>query len=41
MIEDANPDMIYAFPLSDSKGTYDMIERAARAKIKTKIWREE
>lgn len=35
---DTNPDICLAFPLGNSRGTYDCIKRAKKANINTKIF---
>lgn len=38
MLREGKPDRIGAFPTAQSKGTYDMIERAENAGIPVDVW---
>ena len=37
MLDEAYPNLVLAFPLPDSKGTWDMIRRAKAARVEVKI----
>ena len=40
MLEQTNPDLVIAFPLEGSKGTWDLVNRANFLSIPVKIYRE-
>lgn len=37
MLENSNPDLVIAFPTKQSKGTWDMVQRAKNANIPTLV----
>ena len=38
MLDEGKPDIVVAFPLDTSKGTWDMINRAKKAGVKVLVW---
>jgi len=39
MLDEGNPDVVYAFPTSESRGTWDMVRRARKAGIPVEVYR--
>lgn len=39
MIDEGKPDLVIAFPLPDSRGTWDMVSRAKRAGVEVRVVR--
>ena len=40
MLEDFKPDLVIAYPLPDSKGTWERVKRAQKAKVPVEIYGE-
>ena len=38
MLAEGKPDYVLAFPTSESRGTWDMVRRAKKAGVETKVW---
>lgn len=38
MLDEGKPDYVLAFPVAESRGTWDMVRRAKKAGVETEVW---